>query len=78
MSKFENEWTKEIDRLKAERAGLLEILRKFIDIDDADKGGKALFSCQGQGMDGYMKLANYEGLIPKARAAVANTERKEP
>ena len=70
MSKFENEWTKEIDRLKAEKADLLEILRKFIDIDDADKGGKALFSCQGQGMDGYMKLANYEGLIPKARAAI--------
>ena len=75
---YQNERTKEIDRLRAEKAELLEILRKFIAIDDADKGGKALFSCQGQGMDGYMKLANYEGLIPKARAAVANTERKEP
>jgi len=78
MNKFENEWTREVDRLRAEKVDLVEILRKFIAIDDADKGGKALFSCQGQGMDGYMKLANYEGLIPKARAAIEAVERKEP
>ena len=44
MNKFENEWTREVDRLRAEKVDLVEILRKFIAIDDADKGGKSIGS----------------------------------
>lgn len=50
---------------------MLAALRAFVAIDDADKDGKALMSAQGQGMDGYTKLANYEACIAAARAAIA-------
>ena len=42
-------------------------LKKFISIDDAARGGKALISNQGQGMDGYSKLANYDAVVKEAR-----------
>src|SRR5262245_17270498 len=45
-------------------AGRLEdALRAFVRIDDLDRSGKPLFSNQGQGMDGYTKLANYESCV---------------
>lgn len=53
-----------------ERDKLREALGCFIRIDEASKGGKALISNQGQGMDGYTKLANYDSCVNKARKAL--------
>jgi hypothetical protein len=65
--------TARIAELEAECARLREALRRFVAIDDADKSGKPLMSCQGQGMDGFSKLANYESATAKARAALKET-----
>jgi hypothetical protein len=46
------------------------MLKLFIAVDDFDKSRKPLMSAQGQGMDGFTKLANYDALIPVARALV--------
>lgn len=55
---------------------LLGALREFVDVDDADRDGRALISNQGQGMDGYTKLANYERAVSRARAVIAKAEGK--
>lgn len=54
----------QVERLRA-------ALQAFVAIDDADKSAKALLSNQGQGMDGYSKLANYEACIASARQALS-------
>lgn len=38
------------------------IVKEFLRIYEAGKSGKALLSCQGQGMDGYSQLAAYNSL----------------
>jgi hypothetical protein len=74
----------EITRLRAEtkkKDALLkearEALERFVAVDDADKSGEPLLSCQGQGMDGYTKLANYESCTTKARPTLASLRKKE-
>jgi len=56
--------------MEAKNAKLVEALNRFINVDDVDKGGDALISNQGQGMDGYTKLSNYESCVNKARQAI--------
>lgn len=67
----------ELTRLRAQQTVLTELrrlLQRLIDVDDADKSGKGLVSAQGQGMDGYTKLANYERCVEKARKALATLD----
>jgi hypothetical protein len=46
---------------------LEEFKRSLIKVKDAADGKTALFSCQGQGLDGYSELANYRQIIEKFR-----------
>lgn len=59
--------TDEIIELRKRIKKLEKALAAFVDVDDADKSGKPLISQQGQGMDGYSKLVNYELCVAKAR-----------
>jgi len=65
-------------RLIAAAPNLLNSLAKFVFIDDIDKSGKSLVSNQGQGMDGYSKLANYDSLVGKARVIIAEATGDAP
>ena len=62
---MENEWTKEIERLRAEKAELLEALKNLVDRVDRNggigeyKGGPAF-------------------VMGHSRATIAKAERKEP
>jgi hypothetical protein len=38
-------------------------MKEMVDVYKAAKSGKALFCCQGQPMDGYSQLANYNHII---------------
>ena len=38
-------------------------IKKMLRVKDASDGKKALFSCQGQAMDGYSELANYRQIL---------------
>ena len=53
---------------------LLKALTKFVHIDDLDIGKIALFANQGQAMDGYSKLANYQECIKEARKAITKAK----
>ncbi len=39
------------------------VVRKMLDVKEVADSGKALFSCQGQAMDGYSELANYRNIL---------------
>ena len=45
-----------------------EFVEKSAEIYDAAISGKATFANQGQGMDGYSQLANYNALVEKFRS----------
>lgn len=64
----------EISQLRAQNAKLRNALLKIVDVDDRDKSGRALVFNQGQGMDGYTKLAEYEAATKAARAALEETK----
>jgi len=53
--------------LAAELAGALEAI---VAVDDVDKSRKPMISNQGQAMNGYTKLANYDLTMTTARAAL--------
>jgi len=38
-------------------------IKQMLAVYDVSTSGKALFSQQGQGMDGYSELANYRSII---------------
>jgi len=42
-----------------------KVVEEFLKIYEAGKSGKALFACQGQGMDGFSQLAEYNHLVEK-------------
>lgn len=46
---------------------LEELLAKFVKVKDLADKGIALFSCQGQAMDGYTELANYRMLVEEVK-----------
>ena len=58
-----------------ENKDLIDVLELFVAIDDAEKAGAALMSNQGQGMDGYTKLANYDSVVKKARVVLEKLDR---
>jgi len=45
---------------------VIYLLRLLSDVRDAENG-KATFAAQGQAMDGYEALANYQALADKAK-----------
>jgi len=61
----------ECKRLEAINLELLEVLKLFVAVDDATG---PLISTQGQGMDGYSKLANYDSCVIRARKIIDKTE----
>lgn len=42
-------------------------IKKMLKVKDASDGRVALFSCQGQAMDGYSELANYRQILEQYR-----------
>lgn len=70
--------TKERDCLRAQQTVLVRAVQRFIDVDNADKCGQGLISAQGQGMDGFTKLANYGRCVEKARKALATLDVPDP
>ena len=42
-------------------------IEKMFVVKDASDSGAALFSCQGQAMDGYSELANYRQILEQYR-----------
>ena len=40
-----------------------EVVGKMLAVKKASDSGQALFSCQGQAMDGYSELANYRSIL---------------
>ena len=55
-----------------EQVGSTALLAKFVNVLNAYEGGDALVSNQGQGMDGYSALANFNALAKEARDLLAN------
>ena len=60
---YQDKWTKEIDRLREEKAELLEALKDLISMSPVNDP---------------MYKRQLEAVWQKARAAVAKAERKEP
>ena len=54
--------------------GLERIMDDLVRVVNAYEGKGALFSCQGQGMDGYSALANFIEIAKKARELRSNTK----
>jgi len=63
--------------LLREAPRLLKLLRDIVAVDTVDRNRTPLMSCQGQAMDGYTKLANYEALVSAARPVVAEIDNDE-
>ena len=59
-----------------ERDLLLTTLQTFVKVSDADQSKKPLLCAQGQGMDGYTKLALYDSAVEVARVAISKLERE--
>lgn len=52
----------------------IKILEQLVMIKDAMDGKRSMISCQGQGVDGYTALENYNQLAEKARCLLQAKE----
>jgi hypothetical protein len=55
-----------------------DLIQRLADIADALDGRKPLVFAQGQVMDGFTALANFQALANEARAYLAQPEPEEP
>ena len=78
MNTFENEWTKEIDRLQAEKAELLKALASLIVYADAARARIGVHNEDTKDLLFAASMPYLTEAISKARAAIAKAERKEP
>jgi len=51
-----------------------KLLKQLVEIQDALETEQALFSCQGQGMDGYSALAEFQNIAKRARKLLGSPE----